>query len=93
MVLAICCAKPGGPFHLSNAFFADAGYQGPKLAKTVRRPGIGGLKSSSERRPSLRNPAKTLDRRTDILLDQPQSPPRPRLRAYARSVAAWIRLA
>jgi putative transposase len=61
-------------FPFVERIFADGGYQGPKMAKTVAATGcwkIEIVKRSDLHRFS--RAAKALDRRTDFRLDQPQS--------------------
>ena len=73
-------------FPFIERIFADAGYQGPKLAAAVADTGrwtIEIVKRSDTA--SLRRPAQAMDRRTDLRLDQPQPPPRARFRALRQN--------
>ncbi len=69
-------------FPFIERIFADAGYQGPKMAKVVAKTGAWTLQIVKRSdRPSLCRSAQALDRRAHLCLDQPQPPFGPRLRA------------
>ena len=69
-------------FPFIERIFADAGYQGPKMASGRRRDRQLEVRDrQAQRTAPLRRAAQALDRRANARLDQPQSPPRARLRA------------
>ena len=68
-------------FPFIERIFADAGYQGPKMAKHRRTDRLlEDRDRQTQRSPPLRRLAQAMDRRADLRLDQPQPPPRARLR-------------
>ena len=71
MAPAICYARQGDVFLSSDAFFADAGYQGPKMAKVVAATGAWILEivKRSDLHP------KAMDRGTHLRLDPSKPPP------------------
>ena len=80
-------------FPFIERIFADAGYQGAKTAAAVAKTGRWAGDRQTQRAASLRRPAQALDRRAHPRLDQPQPPPCRDFERYARTVAAFIRLA
>ena len=68
-------------FPFIERIFADAGYQGPKMAKVAAATGSWHLEIVKRSDlPPLCRFAKAMDRRADIRPDQPQSPSDARLR-------------
>ena len=94
MARAFCCKRRGGAFPSSSEIFADAGYQGPKMARTIAATGCWKIEivKRSDAKRFVVLPKRWIVERTLAWISRNRRLMRD-FERYATTVAAFVRLA